>query len=85
MQARPQENETLNAPLEHINVHVRGGSTLALQQPKYTTGETRNTPYSILVALDDDNTAEGSLYLDDGEILRPNAPRLVSVSLSHEM
>lgn len=78
--AKPQENVTLDAPLEHINVHVRGGSILALQQPKYTTGETRNTPYGILVALDDSDKATGSLYLDDGESLHPSATRLVHVS-----
>jgi alpha-glucosidase len=81
--AQPQENVTLAAPLEHINVHVRGGSILALQQPKYTTKETRQTPYSLLVALDDRGEASGSLYLDDGESLVPNATRLVQVSVPH--
>jgi alpha-glucosidase len=80
VQAKPQENVTMSAPLEHINVHVRGGSILALQQPKYTTTETRNTPYSMLVALDDDSKATGSLYLDDGVSLEPNATRVVYVS-----
>lgn len=79
VQAQAGENKTLDAPLEHINVHVRGGSILALQQPKYTTNETRNTPYSIVVALDDDHKAEGSLYLDDGVSLEPDATRLVKV------
>ena len=82
VKASPTENVTLDAPLEHINVHVRGGSILPLQQPKYTTGETRNTPYSILVALDDNNEAEGSLYLDDGVSLHPNVTRLVQVSIA---
>lgn len=80
VQAKPQENVTMSAPLTHINVHVRGGSILALQQPKYTTSETRNTPYSLLVALDDEEEATGSLYLDDGVSLHPNATRLVHVS-----
>lgn len=79
VQAQPQQNVTLSAPLEVINVHVRGGSILPLQQPKYTTGETRNTPYSLLVALDDNAEATGSLYLDDGVSLQPNATRLVQV------
>ncbi|CAO2648181.1 Nn.00g074480.m01.CDS01 [Neocucurbitaria sp. VM-36] len=80
VKASPRENVTLDAPLEHINVHIRGGSILPLQQPKYTTGETRNMPYSILVALNDNNEAEGSLYLDDGVSLHPNATRLVQFS-----
>lgn len=82
VQAKPQENVTLSAPLEHINVHVRGGSILALQEPRLTTAETRNTPYSLLVALDGEGKARGSLYLDDGESLVPNATRLVTVSFS---
>ena len=79
VQASAGENKTLDAPLEHINVHVRGGSILALQQPQYTTAETRNTSYSLLVALDDDNSATGSVYLDDGVSLEPSATRLVQV------
>ncbi|ORY16006.1 glycosyl hydrolases family 31-domain-containing protein [Clohesyomyces aquaticus] len=82
VKAQPHENVTMSAPLEHINVHVRGGSILALQQPKLTTRDTRNTPYSLLVALDDNGQAKGSLYLDDGESLEPNATRLVQFSYS---
>jgi alpha-glucosidase len=78
--AQPRENVTLQAPLEHINVHVRGGAVLVLQEPKLTTAETRTTPYSLLVALDCNGVASGDLYLDDGESLVPNATRLVQVS-----
>lgn len=31
-----------------------------------TTEEVRISPYSILIALDKDNTATGNLYLDNG-------------------
>jgi alpha-glucosidase len=78
--AQPGQNVTLQAPLEHINVHVRGGAVLVLQEPKLTTAETRTTPYSLLVALDCNGAASGDLYLDDGESLMPNATRLVQVS-----
>nr|POF15174.1 alpha-glucosidase [Quercus suber] len=81
-QAKPQENVTLSAPLEHINVHVRGGSILPLQAPAYTTAETRQQPYSLTVALDQHAAAAGSLYLDDGESLNPNATRLVQFTYS---
>lgn len=77
--AQPQENLTLSAPLEHINVHVRGGSIFPLQEPGYTTTETRNYPWSILVALDSDVKAGGDLYLDDGVSLVPNATKIVKV------
>ncbi|KAF2677493.1 glycoside hydrolase family 31 protein [Lentithecium fluviatile CBS 122367] len=82
VQAQPQENVTLSAPLEHINVHVRGGSILALQQPRLTTRDTRNTPYSLLVVLDESGKAKGSLYLDDGESLEQNATCLVQFSFA---
>lgn len=80
--AKPGENVTLAAPLEHINVHVRGGAVLVLQEPRLTTRETKETPYSLLVALDAQGTASGELYLDDGESLVPNATRLVQVRIS---
>ena len=73
----PQENKTLSAPLEKINVHVRGGSILPLQEPGYTTTESRQNPYSLLVALDKDGSAVGDLYLDDGISLEPNATKEV--------
>lgn len=78
--AQPGENVTLSAPLEHINVHVRGGSVIARQQPKLTTGATRRTPYSLLVTLGENDDATGDLYLDDGESLVPNATRVVQVT-----
>ncbi|KAK3068578.1 hypothetical protein LTR53_013741 [Teratosphaeriaceae sp. CCFEE 6253] len=78
--AQPQENVTLAAPLEHINVHVRGGSILPLQTPALTTAATRNNPYSLVVALDESGEASGSLYLDDGESLVQNATKLIQFS-----
>ncbi|KAK5125415.1 hypothetical protein LTR85_000524 [Meristemomyces frigidus] len=75
--AQPRENVTLSAPLEHINVHIRGGSILPLQTPGNTTAATKSNPYSLIVALDESGEASGSLYLDDGESLVPNATKLV--------
>lgn len=80
VEAQPQENVTLSAPLEHINVHVRGGSILPLQEPGYTTTETRSNPWSILAALDADGQAKGDLYLDDGVSLVPSDTKIVNVS-----
>lgn len=35
--------------------------------PSYTVYETRQHPYSLLVALDESGCAKASIYLDDGE------------------
>ena len=77
--AQPQENVTLSAPLEHINVHARGGSIFTLQEPGYTTAATRNGSYALLATLDDNQHAAGTVYLDDGVSVSPNATKLVMV------
>ncbi|KAL4918671.1 glycosyl hydrolases family 31-domain-containing protein [Aspergillus aurantiobrunneus] len=68
-----QANTTIDAPLGHIPVFVRGGSVLALQQPALTTREARQSPWDVLVALDNDGEATGDLYLDDGVSVQPDA------------
>ncbi len=52
-----------------VQVHVRGGSILPMQEPGLTTTESRKNSYSLLVALDvtAGTDAFGDLYLDDGE------------------
>ncbi|KAF1955215.1 alpha-glucosidase precursor [Byssothecium circinans] len=64
-------NTTISAPLGHIPVFIRGGAVLPTQEPGYTTTESRRNPWGIIVALDDEGGAEGSLYVDDGESLGP--------------
>ncbi|KAK9315905.1 glycosyl hydrolases family 31-domain-containing protein [Lipomyces starkeyi] len=65
--AGPGENVTLSAPLGHINVHIRGGYIIPTQKPAYTTTETRKNDWGITVALDRVGSAQGTLYVDDGE------------------
>ncbi|KAI7973579.1 hypothetical protein EIK77_004185 [Talaromyces pinophilus] len=77
--AKPQENVTLSAPLEHINVHARGGTVFTLQEPGYTTTATRNNSFALLATLDDNQYAQGTVYFDDGVSLVPNATKIVSV------
>ncbi|KAI0384220.1 glycoside hydrolase family 31 protein [Hypomontagnella monticulosa] len=67
------QNVTIDAPLGHIPVYVRGGKVVPLQEPGLTTAAVRASPWSVLVALDKDGCANGGLYLDDGESLAPNA------------
>ncbi|KAK4819612.1 hypothetical protein QYF61_008361 [Mycteria americana] len=56
----------LPAPLEHINLHIRGGYILAWQRPANTTFYSRKNPMGLTVALNDTLFAEGQLYWDDG-------------------
>ncbi|TBU42736.1 glycosyl hydrolases family 31-domain-containing protein [Dichomitus squalens] len=70
--ATPGGNVTLDAPLGHINVHVRDGAVILLYaQPGYTVTETAAGPYSLLVTLDKGGHAFGTAYLDDGESVPP--------------
>ena len=69
---------TLDAPLGHINVHVRDGSALLLHaNPAYTVEETRQGPYALLVSLDSRGRAFGDAYIDDGVSAQPTPNRVV--------
>ncbi|CUM67385.1 uncharacterized protein PRCAT00005079001 [Priceomyces carsonii] len=61
------KNESINAPLGHIPFHIRGGNVIPTQEPAYTTTESRKNPFSLIVALDIEGKAKGSVYIDDGE------------------
>ncbi|KAF2493905.1 glycoside hydrolase family 31 protein [Lophium mytilinum] len=71
--AKAGENVTIEAPLGHIPVYIRGGAILPTQEPGYTTKESRGNPWGLIVALDAQGSAEGSLYVDDGESVAPEA------------
>lgn len=60
---------TLDVPLVHIPVHIRGGAILPTKTPKYTVGETYKTDYNLIIALDSNKKATGRLYIDDGSSL----------------
>ncbi|CAG8480957.1 7019_t:CDS:2 [Paraglomus brasilianum] len=61
----------VDAPLGHIPVHIRGGSIILTQRPAYTTTESREQPFELIVALDETGHASGEAYLDDGVSLEP--------------
>ncbi|TDZ13568.1 Alpha-glucosidase [Colletotrichum spinosum] len=67
------QNVTIDAPLGHIPVYIRGGYVLPLQEPGKTTKESRANPWGLLVALNAEGGAKGSLYVDDGESLEQEA------------
>lgn len=57
----------LDAPLDKINLHVRGGNILPWQQPERNTYMSRQNPMGLIIALDEKNLARGRLFWDDGE------------------
>ncbi|ELK13786.1 Maltase-glucoamylase, intestinal [Pteropus alecto] len=61
------EWKSLPAPLDHINLHVRGGYILPWQEPAQNTHFSRQKFLGFKVALDDEGTATGRLFWDDGQ------------------
>ncbi|XP_052028801.1 putative maltase-glucoamylase-like protein FLJ16351 [Apodemus sylvaticus] len=61
------EWKTLPAPLDHINLHIRGGYILPSQEPGLNTYHSRQNFMGLTVALDNDGKAEGQLFWDDGQ------------------
>jgi len=57
---------TLDAPLDKINVHLRGGIVVPIQLPALTTAETRKNSYGAVISFDNTDTAYGQLFIDDG-------------------
>jgi len=59
----------LDAPIDKINVHIKGGVIVPQQRPAYSVRDSRKNPFTLLVALDAKGTSNGMLYLDDGETI----------------
>ncbi|XP_077467238.1 sucrase-isomaltase, intestinal [Stigmatopora argus] len=55
------------APMDQINLHVRGGYILPWQKPENTTYYSRKNPLGLIIALSDNGTAQGSFFWDDGD------------------
>uniref|UniRef100_UPI00398F668E maltase-glucoamylase n=1 Tax=Pristiophorus japonicus TaxID=55135 RepID=UPI00398F668E len=65
----PERREwiVMPAPLDHINLHIRGGYIIPWQEPANTTYYSRKNFLGLIVALDDNQVAKGRFYWDDGQ------------------
>uniref|UniRef100_G1SKM6 Sucrase-isomaltase, intestinal n=1 Tax=Oryctolagus cuniculus TaxID=9986 RepID=G1SKM6_RABIT len=57
----------MSLPADKIGLHLRGGYIIPIQQPAVTTTASRMNPLGLIIALNDDNTAVGDFFWDDGE------------------
>jgi alpha-D-xyloside xylohydrolase len=62
------ERRELPAPADSINVHVREGQILPMQEARLTSAEVKKTPFTLLVAFGDAAfaSASGKLFVDNG-------------------
>lgn len=59
---------SLPAPLDKIPILMQGGHIIPRRdRPRRSSGLMRWDPFTLVVALDSNGNAEGTLYLDDGE------------------
>lgn len=82
---QPGENKTLEAPIEHQPIHVRGGYVVPIQKAGNTTATSRKNPWSLLVALDKSGKAAGDLFLDDGISLKPAATKNIAFTYAENV
>lgn len=61
------EFKTVFAPRENIPLHLRGGGIIPIQEPKLNVPDTFASDYSLVIGLDENGNATGSLYIDDGK------------------
>ena len=66
-----KENGIVELPLTKTGVFFRGGSIIPTQQPGVNTEKSRENPLDIFVFLNENGTAVGDLYLDDGDSIDP--------------
>ena len=59
--------EQVEAPISKIPVFIRSGTILPKKErARRSSTQMKNDPFTLVVALSADKTAQGSIYLDDG-------------------
>ena len=62
----------LQAELDHVPLHIRGGNIIPIQKPLYSVTDTVMQNFSAIIALDEGLAAKGNLFIDDGESFLSN-------------
>jgi alpha-glucosidase (family GH31 glycosyl hydrolase) len=66
---------TIEAPYDYVNVAVKGGSIIPYQDAAYYSikrlSELESKPMELIIALDHNSAAAGSLIVDEGTSLNP--------------
>ncbi|KAL4237199.1 hypothetical protein ACF0H5_005579 [Mactra antiquata] len=57
----------VNAPRDHIPLYLKGGSIIPTQEPANNTVYSRRNSLGFLIVPDDNGTASGQLFWDDGD------------------
>uniref|UniRef100_A0A8C6XI99 P-type domain-containing protein n=1 Tax=Naja naja TaxID=35670 RepID=A0A8C6XI99_NAJNA len=74
-----RQQRILPTPLDHINLHLRGGYIIPWQLPGLNTNASRKNLMGLTVALDDNGAAQGLLYWDDGTTIgKYNLDKLIN-------
>lgn len=76
------EWKTLEAPLEYINLHIRGGYILPWQEPAMNTHLSRQKFMGLRAALNAEGRAEGWLFWDDGKRINTDQYYLARFSVN---
>lgn len=74
-------NINYGAELDFIPIHLRAGSIIMMQEPKLTMFETRQTNFTMLIALDSNLSALGQFYWDDGVSLVVNDHQFIDTKI----
>lgn len=62
-----KEGVKMYLPDDKLGLHLRGGAILPVQRPDVTTTYSRRHPMGLIIALDDNKSASGELFWDDGD------------------